>query len=302
MNPTDWEEVKRLKQLARKYKWCTEEVRDFLEKDNGVSIRQADFYSSSPTVEDINNSFEYDEHGNSLPIFSPEKYSEASQLEHLLRLNKTIDEESLDTFCHSTGFKWVNGQFERNDALHYWAFIHDLKPKKILEIGSGWSSRIAACAAKSTKSSITCIDPCPRADLENLNIDLKRNMIQSFKPETLANLMSAEDILFIDSSHSVKTGNDVVYIYCMLFPLLPDGLTVHIHDVYLPYSRPREHLVTNRLYWYEDYFTQILISNGYLKPLISNYFLSQSSSTKEHLIHTPHGKGGASMWFQVCKP
>ena len=302
MKDIDWEEVKTLKKLAMKYKWCGDDVRNFLEKDKGVSIRQSDFYSSSPSIEDINNSFEYDEHGNSLPIFSPEKYSEASQLQHLLRLNKTIDESSLDDFCSSTGFQWGNGQFDRSDALHYWAFIQELKPKKILEIGSGWSSRIAACAAKSTNSNVTCIDPCPRADLENLDVDFERSMIQAFKPETLASSISAEDILFIDSSHSVKTGNDVVYIYCLLFPLLPNGLTVHIHDVYLPYGRPKKQLVTNRLYWYEDYFTQILVSNGYLKPLISNNFLSQTISTKKHLIQTPNGKGGASMWFQVCKP
>ena len=129
MEKIDWEEVKTLKTLAKKYKWCNEEVRDFLEKDKGVSIRQADFYSSSPTIEDIKNSFEYGENGDSLPIFSPEKYSEESQLENLYRLNKTIDEKNLDTFCHSTGFKWGNGQFDRSDALHYWAFIQELKPK-----------------------------------------------------------------------------------------------------------------------------------------------------------------------------
>lgn len=300
MKEIDWKEIATLKKLAMKYKWCDENVRDFLEKDNGVSIRQADFYSSSPSLEDIKNSFEYDEQGNSLPIFSPDKYSEDRQLDYLSRLNKTIDENNLHNFCHSTGFKWSNGQFDRSDALHYWAFIQELKPRKILEIGSGWSSRIAACAAKSVNSNVTCIDPCPRADLENLDVDFKRKMIQDFKPETLAGLISSEDILFIDSSHSVKTGNDVVYIYCLLFPLLPEGLTVHIHDVYLPYSRPRKHLTKNRLYWYEDYFTQILVSSGRLQPLISNYFLDKSTSCSNHLIQTPNGKGGASMWFQVC--
>ena len=159
----DWSEVKELKKLATKYAWCDEEIRNFLEKDNGISIRKANFYSSSPTIEDINASFEYDHKGNSLPVFSGDKYLIQDQSKLLARLNKHFDGIDLNKFCSSTGFEWANGQFDRSDAIHYWAFINELRPQKIIEIGSGWSSRIAACASEKTNSSVTCIDPSPRS-------------------------------------------------------------------------------------------------------------------------------------------
>ena len=147
MDSNNWEEIKELKRLAQKYSWCDEEVRSFLEKDNGVSIRRVNFYSSSPTINDINESFEYDADGNSLPIFSSDKYDINEQLKLLDKINDKFISQDLTTFCKSTGFVWNNGQFDRSDALHYWGLINQIKPKNILEIGSGWSSRVAANAA-----------------------------------------------------------------------------------------------------------------------------------------------------------
>ena len=299
MEGINWDEIEKLKQLANKYAWCDEVIRNFLEKDNGVSIRKANFYSSSPSLDDINQSFEYDKHGNSLPCFSNEKYTIAEQLQLLGKLNNDLVNQDLADFCSSTGFQWKNGQFDRSDALHYWGIINMFKPKTILEIGSGWSSRVAAHAAQLTGSTLRCIDPSPRAELEHLDINFQKERIQNFDPHKLSNSLSKGDILFIDSSHSVKTGNDVVFIYCILFPLLPKGLIVHIHDLYLPYGRPRQQLVKHRLYWYEDYFTQILISQEKLKPILANHFLHRSEY-KDQLLMTPNGIGGASIWFEVC--
>ena len=149
-----------------------------------------------------------------------------------------------------------------------------------------------------TGSTLQCIDPFPRADLHHLNIDFREDIIQNFDPHQLSNFLKTGDILFIDSSHSVKTGNDVVFIYCILFPLLPKGLIVHIHDLYLPYGRPRQQLVKHRLYWYEDYFAQILVSQKKLKPILANHFLARSKHS-DQLIKTPNGTGGASIWFEV---
>ena len=298
LDKTNWEEIKELKRLALKYAWCDEDIRSFLEKDNGVTLRKANFYSSSPTIEDINQSFEYDKNGDTLPVFSNELYKIEEQLQLLSQVNNKCALQDLTNFCSSTGFEWNNGQFDRSDALHYWGMINKIKPKTIVEIGSGWSSRVAANAAQRTGSRLQCIDPSPRAELGHLNIDFQKERIQHFDPYQLANTLNQGDILFIDSSHSVKTGNDVVFIYCILFPLLPKGLIIHIHDLYLPYGRPRQQLVEHRMYWYEDYFTQILVSQKKLKPILANYFLERSSF-KDRLIHTPNGVGGASIWFEV---
>ncbi|WP_186544815.1 hypothetical protein [Synechococcus sp. ROS8604] len=80
-----------------------------MEKDNGITLRKANFYSSSPTIEDINQSFEYDENGNTLPVFSSQMYDIADQLQLLGLINKECAPIDLANFCSSTGFQWNNG-------------------------------------------------------------------------------------------------------------------------------------------------------------------------------------------------
>jgi hypothetical protein len=292
------QELNSLKKLASKYAWCGQEERNYLESEGGISIRKPHFYSSIPTISDIESSFEYDSLGNSLPVFMPELYDLASMAESLASINKHLPND-LSTFCSDTGFEWANGQFDRTDAVHYYGFIREYNPNTILEIGSGWSTRIAASAASFAGSKVICIDPEPRANLSGLNVEFRKSRIESFDPLDIASLLSPGDILFIDSSHALKTGNDCVFIYCLLFPILPRGLIIHIHDLlYLPFSRPRSHLIKERLYWYEDYLVHLLISAGRLRPIIANNYL-QRSAKKSMLLATPNGVGGASMWFEV---
>ena len=89
------------------------------------------------------------------------------------------------------------------------------------------------------------------------------------------------------------------YSFTAYYFTLPKGLIVHIHDLYLPYGRPRQQLIKHRLYWYEDYFVQILVSQEKLRPILANHFLERSQY-KTHLMSTPNGTGGASIWFKVC--
>ena len=105
----NWQEIKELKRLALKYAWCDEDIRSFLEKDNGVTLRKANFYSSTPTIEDINQSFEYDKNGDSLPVFSNELYNISEQLQLLGIVNNRCVPQDLTNFCISTGFEWNNG-------------------------------------------------------------------------------------------------------------------------------------------------------------------------------------------------
>jgi hypothetical protein len=83
LKKTNWKEIQELKLLALKYAWCDEDIRSFLEKNNGMTLRKANFYSSSPTIEDINQSFEYDRDGASLPVFSSELYNISEQVQPL---------------------------------------------------------------------------------------------------------------------------------------------------------------------------------------------------------------------------
>jgi predicted O-methyltransferase YrrM len=133
--------------------------------------------------------------------------------------------------------------------------IRRYKPNRIVEIGAGFST---LCLLEATKrntrevgaqAQIVSIDPYPsRVALRARNsgrITLRAEPVQAVETEVFAEL-EANDVLFVDCSHSVKSGADTLAIYLRIIPALRPGVIVHIHDIYLPYLHPRDVL---RAFW-----------------------------------------------------
>jgi len=129
-----------------------------------------------------------------------------------------------------------------SQVLH--CFIRRWKPERIVEIGSGVSTMCMLHAAgmegaNARKPEITCVEPYPSSALrQQANIRLIPEPCQSVPSSTFAQLSSG-DLLFIDSSHTVKVGSDVIRIYLDIIPNLAPGVYIHIHDIYFPYLYPR---------------------------------------------------------------
>lgn len=120
--------------------------------------------------------------------------------------------------------------------------VRTFAPKRIVEIGSGASTAIMSAAVSRTvadggqASEITTIDPYAPAALRHLpHVSVREIPAQRVPVETVTGL-DAGDLLFIDSTHAVKTGSELHRIYLELLPSLPSGVLVHIHDIYLPYQ------------------------------------------------------------------
>ncbi len=129
--------------------------------------------------------------------------------------------------------------FPRLDAVAAYALVRQEKPARIVEIGSGHSTRFMAQAVEDAglPTRITCIDPAPRAVLGKLKVEHKPVLLRDAEPgifETLA----AGDILFIDSSHIAMPGTDVDRLFLDVLPRLASGTLVHIHDITLPDAYP----------------------------------------------------------------
>lgn len=133
-----------------------------------------------------------------------------------------------------------------SQVLH--CFIRGHNPKRIIEIGSGVSTgcmlnagRLNAAEGKEA-AGITCVEPNPsRALRECKEVKLLPQMAQAVDA-SLFDQLQAGDLLFIDSSHAVKVGSDVVKIYLEIIPRIRRGVFIHIHDIYLPYLFPRDAL------------------------------------------------------------
>ena len=135
--------------------------------------------------------------------------------------------------------RWNQDWFPRLDAAAAYAMVRSTRPRRIVEVGSGHSTRFLARAVAdgALETRLTSIDPEPRASIEELPVDWIRSPVQrvaAFPP------LRAGDILFIDSSHQVKPGSDVEFLLKAVLPLLPAGVRVHFHDIFLPDDYPRE--------------------------------------------------------------
>ncbi len=137
--------------------------------------------------------------------------------------------------------RWGQDWFPGHDAAVCYAVIRDLKPARIVEIGSGHSTRfmMRAIGDEGLNTILTAIDPAPRADLSALeDIRFHRDIVQNVALSIFGEL-EAGDILSIDSSHILVPGSDVDILLNTVIPLLPSGVYVHIHDMYLPFDYPQ---------------------------------------------------------------
>jgi hypothetical protein len=135
--------------------------------------------------------------------------------------------------------RFDQGWFPRLDAAASYALVRREKPARIVEIGSGHSTRFLARAVADADlpTRITCIDPAPRATLNGLAVEHVPSLLRDADPGIFESLC-AGDILFIDSSHIAMPGTDVDRLMLDVLPRLAGGVLVHVHDITLPYAYP----------------------------------------------------------------
>jgi hypothetical protein len=161
------------------------------------------------------------------------------------------------------------GMFPKLDALAAYGIVRTYKPGRIIEIGSGASSQVMAQAlVDNGRGTLTCIDPAPRRSIQEIGANLIR---RALKEQDIAflNEFQAGDILFIDSSHVMLPRMDVDIQFNRMFPLLPKGAIVHVHDIFLPDDYPatwrnRNFSEQNALFgWIASGFFEVLFPSYY---------------------------------------
>jgi predicted O-methyltransferase YrrM len=154
-----------------------------------------------------------------------------------------------------------------SDAIFLYSFLRRHNPRRIIEVGSGFSSAVMLDTVERflpARPEITFIDPNPeRLDSLLKDEDISytstlRKRVQDVPLDILTNLESG-DLLFIDSSHVVKYGSDLVFLLFHVLPRLKPGVFVHFHDIFYPFEYPAE-WVAQGMYWNEDYFVRAFLA------------------------------------------
>ena len=178
---------------------------------------------------------------------------------------------------------WNNLWFSTLDAASLVCFLADRKPRRYVEIGSGFSTMFArhAITSQSLPTKLTSIDPKPRSDIDRLCDDVVRMSLERCKPDIFEEL-EAGDMLFFDGSHRVFENSDVTVFFLEILPQLKPGVLVHIHDIFLPCDYvPRW---SERLYS-EQYMlaAMLLCERRPFEVVLPNYFVCTDAELVQHV-------------------
>ncbi|HLL77564.1 MAG TPA: class I SAM-dependent methyltransferase [Pyrinomonadaceae bacterium] len=240
------------------------------------------FYSPIPSIEEVERDAErIFKIPGSLPGID---LNEAGQLELLAALEQFYPEMPFPVE-KATGLRYYfeNPNYGYSDAICLYAMIRHLRPRKIIEVGSGFSS----CAMLDTNelfcaNEIKClfIDPNPHlllslikeTDRERIGIIPAR--LQDVGLGVFSSL-SANDILFIDSTHVSKVGSDVNHIVFEILPRLPPGVFIHFHDIFYPFEYGQSWICKLGLAWNECYILRAFLQyNDAFQIALFNTYLA----------------------------
>ncbi len=182
------------------------------------------------------------------------------------------------------GFYVNNRRFEAVDAEVLYCMIRHIKPRRICEIGSGYSTQVASIAVAANRAEgaqpcrVEAVEPYPTPALLKLSeVEVRRVAIEDLPLDEFDQLESG-DILFIDSSHTIRTGGDVVREYLEILPRLKPGVIVHCHDIFLPADYPRRFIMEAGMFWDEQYlFHAFMLFNDAFEIMWSGHYM--------HLTH-----------------
>ena len=168
----------------------------------------------------------------------------------------------------SLDFRLDNGSFGSGDAEFLYQMIRHLKPRRILEIGSGNSTLMARRAiARNAQESPdfeckhTCIEPFEAPWLEQTGVTTIRQRVEEVDLGLFREL-EANDLLFIDSSHMIRPQGDVLTEYLQILPILRAGVVVHVHDIFSPRDYLQEWIVDRLALWNEQYLLEAFLTQN----------------------------------------
>ncbi|HEX2521304.1 MAG TPA: class I SAM-dependent methyltransferase [Terriglobia bacterium] len=183
-----------------------------------------------------------------------------------------------------------NCYFQKWDALCLYTYLRSNKIRCVVEIGQGFSTLVTLAALGRNRrdngiaTRLISIDPYARADSQQSTLDrteatVIRQTVQDTGAAEILPFLGDDCLLFVDSSHVFKVGSDVEFLQKKVYPLIPSGCHLHVHDIYSPYPWPRENYVSQKWFWNEqELLEQFLAFNSQFSMQLAAYWLFKESS------------------------
>ena len=212
-----------------------------------------------------------------------------------------------------TEFGYRNGFFESGDAEILYGIIRRGKPRRLYEVGSGWSTLMAAHATARNRAEDAdyvcehiCIEPYEAPWLESTGVTVLRERVEQVDLEMFDRL-EAGDILFVDSSHVVRPQGDVLRQIAEIYPRLKPGVLVQIHDIFTPRDYPHRWVIDERRIWNEQYLLEAFLCDNHRYEIVCalNWLANDHPELLARacpiLTHTLPNQPG-SLWMRRTAP
>ncbi|HVX09718.1 MAG TPA: class I SAM-dependent methyltransferase [Pirellulales bacterium] len=216
--------------------------------------------------------------------------------EHLPRFASFTDETANDV-----GYRLDNGFFSSPDAEVLYTMVRLHKPGRIVEVGSGNSTKISrqAIIDGGLGTHLTCIDPCPRTDVSRHATEIFLQPVEQLADHDVFRSLADGDLLFIDSSHELRPGNDCVALFLRVLPGLPPGVLVHIHDVFLPYDYPPWFADVGLAQCAEQYLVQaMLMPEAGFDVLWASQYMVRTDERVSRILPAASARWATSLWLR----
>lgn len=209
-------------------------------------------------------------------------------------------------------YYYNNPSFFAGDAEYLYNIIRLKKPRRIIEVGSGFSTlmMLEAIRKNETENStysceVTCIEPYEMPWLEKTGVKVIRKKVQEIDRDLFKGLQE-NDILFIDSSHVIRPDGDVLFEYLEILPVINSGVIVHIHDIYTPRDYPKENFEKYVVFINEQYLVEAFLTLnrdfeiiGAVNFLTHDHF--EAISTKCPMLALKNSREPRSLWLMRRK-
>ena len=261
------------------------------------------FYSPIPSREDISLAIQFAESDYSI---NPLGASLQSQVALFEKLGPFFHDFHPAAQASPTSLYYhPNDQFSLEDASLLQAQMRLHKPKRIVEVGSGYSSAVMLDTVRNhgLTTELTFVEPYPerlkrlvsQSTLQNCTVI--ESTLQAAPVETFTSLESG-DILFIDSSHVLKAGSDLQFLCFSILPRLNPGVIVHFHDIFWHWEYPANWLREGRA-WNESYVIRAILqfSERFEVLIHLGYLIAQSAVT----IGTKEPLSTGSLWLRYLR-
>jgi predicted O-methyltransferase YrrM len=207
-------------------------------------------------------------------------------------------------------YYFENPMYSYSDAICLYGMIRHLKPRHIIEVGSGFSSAAMLDTNELFfQNSIACtfIEPYPDRLLglmkrdDRKRVEILSQRLQDI-PLSQFSTLKANDILFVDSSHVLKIGSDVHHLFAEILPTLAPGVYIHFHDVFFPFEYPRSWIQDGR-YWTEAYALRAFLAfNTTFEIVLFNTYLEHFHREKfQQCMPLCLKNEGGSIWLRRMK-